>query len=120
MRAALKKSYVDVFNPSGAPSKPLETGMMAPLLPAVTPTTGFFIPGAPAPAAGNEVSAATPNYIGSISSASKSSSDSSLNEPRCGTRPVRGRSGAGPSGSEYDSAIAVGCASPATATEDVV
>lgn len=40
---------MDVFNPSGAPSKPIETAMMAPLLPAM-PQSGFFIPGA-APAA---------------------------------------------------------------------
>ncbi|XP_063697172.1 uncharacterized protein LOC134828128 isoform X2 [Culicoides brevitarsis] len=42
----LKKSYVDVFNPSGAPmSKPAEQ-IMAPAMPsAATPQTGFFVPG---------------------------------------------------------------------------
>lgn len=56
----LKKSYVDVFNPSGAaPSRPAET-IMAPSVPAMpTPQVGFFVPGA-APAGGqtNENSAA--------------------------------------------------------------
>lgn len=43
---ALKKSYVDVFNPSGAPmSKPSEP-IMAPTMPqGPTPQTGFFVPG---------------------------------------------------------------------------
>lgn len=52
---ALKKSYVDVFNPSGAPAKPIETAMMAPLLPA-GPPGGFFIPGAVATGPTQEVS----------------------------------------------------------------
>lgn len=48
----LKKSYVDVFNPSGAaPSRPTEA-VLAPAMPTVpTPQGGFFIPG-PAPASG--------------------------------------------------------------------
>ncbi|XP_062559793.1 protein transport protein Sec16A isoform X2 [Armigeres subalbatus] len=43
----LKKSYVDVFNPSGAaPSRPAEP-ILAPTVPAMaTPQGGFFIPGA--------------------------------------------------------------------------
>ncbi|EAT34926.1 AAEL012885-PA [Aedes aegypti] len=43
----LKKSYVDVFNPSGAaPSRPAEP-ILAPAVPAMaTPQGGFFIPGA--------------------------------------------------------------------------
>lgn len=51
---ALKKSYVDVFNPSGAPAKPIETAMMAPLLPS-GPPGGFFIPGAVATGQPQEV-----------------------------------------------------------------
>uniref|UniRef100_A0A336MDD9 CSON010219 protein n=1 Tax=Culicoides sonorensis TaxID=179676 RepID=A0A336MDD9_CULSO len=44
----LKKSYVDVFNPSGAPmSKPAEQ-VLAPAMPqTATPQTGFFVPGQP-------------------------------------------------------------------------
>uniref|UniRef100_A0A1B0CTM0 Protein transport protein sec16 n=1 Tax=Lutzomyia longipalpis TaxID=7200 RepID=A0A1B0CTM0_LUTLO len=38
----LKNSYVDVFNPSGAPMKPAQP-VMAPTLPSV-PQTGFFVP----------------------------------------------------------------------------
>ncbi|XP_059619844.1 protein transport protein Sec16A isoform X2 [Phlebotomus argentipes] len=38
----LKNSYVDVFNPSGAPMKPIQP-VMAPTLPSV-PQTGFFVP----------------------------------------------------------------------------
>lgn len=51
---ALKKSYVDVFNPSGAPmSKPSEP-ILAPTMPqAATPQTGFFVPGGQ-PAGGAE------------------------------------------------------------------
>lgn len=43
--AALKKSYVDVFNPSGAPMKPIEN-VMAPSLPNMPQAGGFLIPGA--------------------------------------------------------------------------
>lgn len=44
---ALKKSYVDVFNPSGAPSKPVEN-VMAPVSNlAPVPQGGYFVPGAP-------------------------------------------------------------------------
>ncbi|XP_055530048.1 uncharacterized protein LOC129721476 isoform X2 [Wyeomyia smithii] len=48
----LKKSYVDVFNPSGAaPSRPVEP-ILAPTLPTITtPQGGFFVPG-PAPMGG--------------------------------------------------------------------
>lgn len=49
MIAALKKSYVDVFNPSGAPMKPIEP-IMAPTIPMATPQAGFFVP---APVANN-------------------------------------------------------------------
>lgn len=43
---ALKKSYVDVFNPSGAPSKPIEP-IMAPTVPVPSiPHSGYFVPGA--------------------------------------------------------------------------
>lgn len=43
---ALKKSYVDVFNPSGAPTKPIEP-IMAPTVPIPSiPQSGFFVPGA--------------------------------------------------------------------------
>lgn len=43
---ALKNSYVDVFNPSGAPSKPIEP-VMAPAMPAPSiPQSGFFVPDA--------------------------------------------------------------------------
>lgn len=46
---ALKKSYVDVFNPSGAPAKPIEP-VLAPMLPQPTiPQGGIFVP-APVPA----------------------------------------------------------------------
>ncbi|XP_055715475.1 protein transport protein Sec16A isoform X4 [Phlebotomus papatasi] len=38
----LKNSYVDVFNPSGAPMKPVQP-VLAPTLPSV-PQTGFFVP----------------------------------------------------------------------------
>ncbi|KAJ6636502.1 Protein transport protein sec-16A.1 [Pseudolycoriella hygida] len=42
----LKKSYVDVFNPSGAPAKPIEP-IMAPTVPVPSiPQRGFFVPGA--------------------------------------------------------------------------
>lgn len=44
---ALKKSYVDVFNPSGAPAKPIEP-ILAPTIPMGTPQSGFFVP-APVP-----------------------------------------------------------------------
>lgn len=49
---ALKKSYVDVFNPSGAaPSRPAESIMAPPVPTMPTPQAGFFVPG-PAPAGG--------------------------------------------------------------------
>lgn len=49
---ALKKSYVDVFNPSGAPAKPIEP-IMAPSVPVPSiPQSGFFVPGS-VPAAGD-------------------------------------------------------------------
>ncbi|XP_039442923.1 uncharacterized protein LOC120423258 isoform X2 [Culex pipiens pallens] len=48
----LKKSYVDVFNPSGAaPSRPAESIMAPPVPTMPTPQAGFFVPG-PAPAGG--------------------------------------------------------------------
>lgn len=52
--SALKKSYVDVFNPSGAAvTKPPET-IMAPALPSgPTPQSGFFVPGQPTGAQSN-------------------------------------------------------------------
>lgn len=43
--AALKKSYVDVFNPSGAPMKAADN-IMAPSGVPTIPQGGFFIPGA--------------------------------------------------------------------------
>lgn len=43
---ALKKSYVDVFNPSGAPAKQMEP-IMAPTMPVPSiPQSGYFVPGA--------------------------------------------------------------------------
>lgn len=45
---ALKKSYVDVFNPSGAPAKPSEA-IMAPAtvpMPSIPQSGGYFVPGA--------------------------------------------------------------------------
>ncbi|XP_053689947.1 protein transport protein Sec16A isoform X2 [Sabethes cyaneus] len=50
----LKKSYVDVFNPSGAaPSRPVEP-ILAPTVPTIsTPQGGFFVPG-PAPMGGQQ------------------------------------------------------------------
>lgn len=49
---ALKKSYVDVFNPSGAPTKPIEP-IMAPSVPVPSiPQSGYFVPGA-VPAVGD-------------------------------------------------------------------
>lgn len=44
-KLALKNSYVDVFNPSGAPSKPAEK-VMAPTMPdqGAIPKYGFFMP----------------------------------------------------------------------------
>lgn len=47
---ALKNSYVDVFNPSGAPMKATENVLAPALPPAAIPQSGFFIPG-PAPVA---------------------------------------------------------------------
>ncbi|XP_053951524.1 uncharacterized protein LOC128858940 isoform X2 [Anastrepha ludens] len=46
----LKNSYVDVFNPSGAPMKATENVLAPALPPAAVPQSGFFIPG-PAPVA---------------------------------------------------------------------
>ncbi|XP_054086639.1 uncharacterized protein LOC105219596 isoform X2 [Zeugodacus cucurbitae] len=46
----LKNSYVDVFNPSGAPMKAVENVLAPALPPAAVPQSGFFIPG-PAPVA---------------------------------------------------------------------
>ncbi|XP_036339242.1 uncharacterized protein LOC118748708 isoform X2 [Rhagoletis pomonella] len=46
----LKNSYVDVFNPSGAPMKATENVLAPALPPAVIPQSGFFIPG-PGPVA---------------------------------------------------------------------
>uniref|UniRef100_A0A1Q3FDF8 Uncharacterized protein n=1 Tax=Culex tarsalis TaxID=7177 RepID=A0A1Q3FDF8_CULTA len=52
----LKKSYVDVFNPSGAaPSRPTESIMAPPVPTMPTPQAGFFVPG-PAPAGGGQSS----------------------------------------------------------------
>lgn len=45
-KTALKNSYVDVFNPSGAPMKSVENVMAPALPPAAVPQSGFFIPGA--------------------------------------------------------------------------
>lgn len=42
--SALKKSYVDVFNPSGTPMKGMEN-IMAPSSVPTIPQSGFFIPG---------------------------------------------------------------------------
>lgn len=42
---ALKKSYVDVFNPSGAPMKAADN-ILAPSTVPTIPQGGFFIPGA--------------------------------------------------------------------------
>ncbi|XP_055840570.1 uncharacterized protein LOC129908228 isoform X2 [Episyrphus balteatus] len=42
----LKNSYVDVFNPSGAPPKPTEQVLAPALPPAAVPSGGFFVPGA--------------------------------------------------------------------------
>ncbi|XP_049310385.1 uncharacterized protein LOC105232085 isoform X3 [Bactrocera dorsalis] len=50
----LKNSYVDVFNPSGAPMKAVENVLAPALPPAAVPQSGFFIPGpAPVAAAGD-------------------------------------------------------------------
>lgn len=45
--AALKNSYVDVFNPSGAPMSAAPQTVLAPLMaPVAVPQGGFFVPGA--------------------------------------------------------------------------
>lgn len=51
---ALKKSYVDVFNPSGAPAK--AEPIMAPTvpMPSIPQSGGYFVPGA-VPTVGSEV-----------------------------------------------------------------
>ncbi|XP_067636222.1 uncharacterized protein [Eurosta solidaginis] len=50
----LKNSYVDVFNPSGAPMKTTENVLAPALPPAALPQSGFFIPGsAPVAATGD-------------------------------------------------------------------
>ncbi|GAB0094901.1 hypothetical protein DMENIID0001_102270 [Sergentomyia squamirostris] len=57
----LKNSYVDVFNPSGAPMKPAQA-VLAPTLPSV-PQAGFFVPpaGSGAPVS-SEQSESTPQF----------------------------------------------------------
>lgn len=49
---ALKKSYVDVFNPSGAPAK--AEPIMAPTvpMPSIPQSGGYFVPGAVVPTVG--------------------------------------------------------------------
>lgn len=41
---ALKKSYVDVFNPSGAAPKNETAAILAPSIPTLSPQTNFFVP----------------------------------------------------------------------------